>query len=252
MQRNKRKKKKIANRLLMVSLSLGIILSLVYLLMTLFPYYEGREIYSDIQKTVTIEPQTPENPNINTMDLKPLLEVNEEVVGWIRFDEPSVINYPIMQTTDNEKYLHYAWDGTENILGAIFLDKDNSANFQDQNTYIYGHNMSYGGAMFTKLNQYAKKEFALEYPYFYIFTLDGTEHMYQVIGASIMNDESPLYQVSFNDNDEFLSYIQNLQKEFIYTLESSDITVESKIVNLITCTDISGEQRFVLHGKLVS
>ena len=37
---------------------------------------------------------------------KKLLEINPDTIAWIRFpDEPSQINYPVVQGTDNSKYL---------------------------------------------------------------------------------------------------------------------------------------------------
>ena len=52
-----------------------------------------------------------------------LLEINPDTIAWIRFpDEPSQINYPVVQGTDNSKYLKKTFSSNENTLGAIFLN----------------------------------------------------------------------------------------------------------------------------------
>ena len=41
------------------------------------------------------------------VDFDKLKAINPDTIGWIRFSpEPSVINYPIVQGADNDKYLH--------------------------------------------------------------------------------------------------------------------------------------------------
>ena len=42
-------------------------------------------------------------------DWNSLLAMNPEVIGWIRFDNPDRINYPIVQGTSNQKYLTRNW-----------------------------------------------------------------------------------------------------------------------------------------------
>lgn len=53
------------------------------------------------------------------------------------------------------------------------MDANNHADFSDQNTFIYGHNMK-DKTMFGKLNNYKDEEFYKENPYFYIYTPDYT------------------------------------------------------------------------------
>ena len=62
------------------------------------------------------------------------------------------ISYPIVQTTDNDHYLHYTFEGQRNANGAIFLEHTNSSDFEDCNTIIYGHNMR-NGSMFGYISQ---------------------------------------------------------------------------------------------------
>lgn len=66
---------------------------------------------------------------------------------------PIGVDYPVVQGEDNEHYLHYTFDGKENIAGSIFLDYRNRADFTDRKVILYGHNMQ-DGSMFSHLEKY--------------------------------------------------------------------------------------------------
>ena len=71
------------------------------------------------------------------IDFDALAQTNPEVVGWI-YAPGTNINYPVVQTNNNSKYLNTLFDGTANASGAIFLDSDDTApGMVDQQTTIY-------------------------------------------------------------------------------------------------------------------
>ena len=80
-----------------------------------------------------------------------LLEVykntNPDTVAYLDMPGASIA-YPVVQGTDNDHYLHYAFDGTKNYMGSIFMDVANQPDFSDQNTVIYGHNMKKPGMFY--------------------------------------------------------------------------------------------------------
>ena len=53
------------------------------------------------------------------MDFDALRQINPDVVAWIRFDEPAVINYPVVQGSDNSEYLSKTFKGYDNTVGTI-------------------------------------------------------------------------------------------------------------------------------------
>ena len=184
------------------------------------------------------------------VDFDKLKSANKDTVAWIRFDEPSKINYPIVQTTDNDRYLQYTFEGKKTAVGAIFMDAVNAEDFSDRNTFIYGHNMK-NGSMFGHLHKYRDESFYREYPFFYIYTPDGKEVKYQIFAACIVEDTSDTYQRTFADDAAYLQYLQYVQSVSIYNT-GVELTAESKIVSLSTCTNVSVTQRFVVHGVKVS
>lgn len=69
-------------------------------------YMRAAQEYREIQDVAIDEIRTDEKDEASiVVDFSKLEEINPEVVGWIRFEEPKIINYPIVQGKDNKKYL---------------------------------------------------------------------------------------------------------------------------------------------------
>ena len=62
---------------------------------------------------------------------------NPDVIGWIRFDNQDElgINYPILYSGDNEKYLRTDLHGNSHIAGCIFLEGLNKSSMQSVLTH---------------------------------------------------------------------------------------------------------------------
>ncbi len=99
----------------------------------LIPYYSGGEEYDKI-KNIAITAD--EEGKGFTVDFDALLKENEDTVAWIRFDEPAVINYPVVKSADNNEYLTKTFTANDNKLGAIFVDMRNSNDFFQTKTRL--------------------------------------------------------------------------------------------------------------------
>ena len=56
-----------------------------------------------------------------------LYEQNSDIIGWLRIED-TVIDYPMMQTMDDEDYyLDYDFNGDANSNGSLILDTDSTA-----------------------------------------------------------------------------------------------------------------------------
>ena len=158
------------------------------------------------------------------------------------------ISYPIMQGEDNEYYLKHTFEGQAVTAASIFMDANNHADFSDQNTFIYGHNMK-DKTMFGKLNNYKDEEFYKENPYFYIYTPDGKVRMYKVFAASVVKDTSDAYNLTYNSDEEFESYLNLCRESSNYQVDV-EVNAQSQIVSLSTCTNVKEDERFLLQGVL--
>ena len=66
------------------------------------------------------------NMNMNTF-MKELKKINNDVRGWIQVNGTN-INYPFVQTNNNDFYLKHSFDKSYNSSGWIFLDYRNNIN----------------------------------------------------------------------------------------------------------------------------
>lgn len=241
----KRRKKSIWDLLLVIA-GLVFLFSAVSLYRETGDYREGKAEYKELEEAVVEEKETKEGKAF-TVNFKKLQKMNKDVVGWIRFDAPKVLSYPVVQTTDNETYLTKTVDGSQNKVGAIFMDKRNAADFQGQHTVLYGHNMK-DGSMFAGLKKYKKESYYRKHPYFYIYTPDGKVRTYEICSVEITESDSKSYQMEFAEEKEYVEYLQRITKNSLYPAATAE--KERPIVSLSTCTNVKETQRLVVHGIL--
>jgi len=215
-------------------------------------YWEGDKDYKELKELAIQEnDETGEDADASTeprytIDFGALEGVNSDIKAWLRFDEPAIIDYPVVQGRDNEVYLHRTLSGYENTMGAIFINAGNKADFTDRHTIVYGHNMN-NGSMFGELDSYNARSFWEQYPYFYIYTPDGAEIRYKIVAAGVVLSNSDLYQYAFASDEDFEQFLGLLNRTALYDTGAS-LNKDSQIVTLSTCTAATGENRFIVSG----
>lgn len=251
--RGRRKKKGGSNIVSNIILVIAIVVFAVsaYKLYGIFSEYnKGDKEYQKIQDLViNTEKKDDTKEEAFSVDFEKLLEMNSDVVGWIRFDEPSEINYPVVQGRDNEEYLKRTFEANTNKLGTLFVDVNNPGDFSGRNTFIYGHNMR-NGSMFAQLLKYKDDSFYKEHPYFYIYTPDGKVRTYEIFSAGVVKDTSDSYIMDYADDAAFQTYIDYIKQQSAYPT-STEVTTASKIVSLSTCTNVRDDERFLVHGVMI-
>lgn len=201
-------------------------------------------------------------------------------INWKNFSKdtkavleiPGMLEYPVVQSDDNNYYLHRGLDKKYKYSGTLFIDYHNNSNFTDDNTIIYGHNMT-SGRMFGSLKKYKSKQYMQEHKYFFIHTRgtggldDGTDDSfspenpdtsknnsngydevlkYEIKNVCIVNLGSRIYTVQFGDNFTKEDYINSYHGLYGNTLDK-----DKTICTLSTCTNF-GRQRLVVQGSLIS
>ncbi len=181
------------------------------------------------------------------VDFDALRQTNDDVVGWI-YCEGTVINYPIMQSDNNNFYLEHLFDGSYNKTGSITLNSQNSAGFTDNHTLIYGHNMK-NGSMFTTLKRYSAQEFYDEHPIMWIITPDGA-YVLELLAGYVTSAES---QAAFNlgiSGESLTEHVNRAMSRSTFVSTAAPESVE-KLVTLITCSYEYDDARYILLGSLV-
>lgn len=172
------------------------------------------------------------------------------VAGWL-YCEGTNINYPIAQCDDNFYYLHRLLDGTENYSGTLYTDYRCMEYFRGTHTIVYGHNMA-NGTMFGELARYINdSDFYNEHPGMVLSTPDG-DYSVEIFSAFVtVTSNEMLWKTEFSNDEEYEEYLEYIRSENrIPEANKTEVTVNDKIVSLITCAYDTDHSRTVVYGKL--
>ena len=241
--------KKIIYDILFVA-ALAVFLFSAYKLLSIYylNYQEGKE--KDAVQEIAKVPKDPTKEAF-TIDWKALKEKNPEIVGWILIPDTE-ISYPIVQGTDNAYYLNHTFEKKENYAGAIFMDANANASFQDRNTIIYGHNVKHG-TMFAELEKFKEQTFFENHPYLYIFT-EKQNYRCEIFSMYSTTATSASYQIQYANDTAYLNYVDMVKGLSVFP-RNVEVKGKDRILSLSTCSyERNGqpsELRYLLHALLV-
>ena len=182
-----------------------------------------------VTETETEEPTTA--PYVSPIDFEALRAVNPDIVGWITIPGTRV-DYPIVQGTDNDKYLHTSFEGEETIAGSVFLDFESDSDMKGRNNIIYGHNMK-NGTMFKDVNNYKDESFFKENQEFTLYTPEKTIRLKAI--AAYYGEAKPIVRkTKFKTQESFDAFLQEMVSPCSFA-ELPDVEVTS-LYTLVTCS----------------
>lgn len=182
--------------------------------------------------------------NVNFTDLK---KKNNETVAWINVNNTN-INYPVVQTNNNDFYLNHSFNKEYNEAGWVFLDYRNNKNFTDKNTIIYAHSRldkTMFGSLIKTLNEnwYKNKD-----NHIIRISNEYENSLWQIFSIYIIETESYYITTGFNSNVDYQNFLDTLSKRSKYDFNTS-INTNDKILTLSTCYDEN--RKTVVHAKLL-
>ena len=188
---------------------------------------------------------------------------NNEVRGWITYKSTAKkdflnIEYPIVYSGDNEKYLRTDFDGDSNRNGTLFFDGRNcvdSATDKNRALIIYGHNMA-SGQMFAGLNKLLGNVNNARTAATFTMSTLFREDQYKVF-AVVLIDESDnnersynMWRTEFFNDADFESQIDEIRKRSLFDYDKVvDVNADDQILVLSTCTGKSSAH--VKDGRLL-
>ncbi len=176
-----------------------------------------------------------------------LKEKNSDTVGWIKINNTN-IEYPVVQTNDNNYYLSNDFYKNKNSYGWVFMDYRNNSSQLNQNTIIYGHN-SRKKVMFTYLTNTLEKEWYLNKTnQIIIFNTPEANMEWQIFSIYTIDVTSDYLYVDFANSEKFLEFADKMKSRSINDF-GVNIDKNDKILTLSTCLN-SGAKRIVVHAKL--
>ncbi|MBC8544307.1 MAG: class B sortase [Clostridia bacterium] len=184
-----------------------------------------------------------------TLSLEKLRETNPDVVGWIQVPD-TLIDYPVLQTTDNDYYLTKNFYREYNSAGSIFMDYRNDLSAGRDNLVLYGHRMK-DTSMFGNITKFLKEDFFREHPRF-TFITDGHVYTCEIFAVYQTTTDFEYNRVGFDSDTDYLNFIEECRRHSKY---ATDVTVgpEDTIITLSTCDYALDKEkgRLVMQAKLV-
>lgn len=196
-----------------------------------------------------------------------LYEQNQDFIGWLRI-EGTNINYPVMQTPqDEEYYLYRDFYGEENHNGCLIMDTDSNVGVGDReheyqngsvpstNLIIHGHTMK-SGEMFGDLDLYADETYGLEHS---IICFDSLyEHreyeLMAVFYSQVFYENQDVFKYykffQADTGEEFDDWYNNIKQLSLY---DTGVTAEfgDEFITLSCCAYHVEDGRFVVVARRI-
>ena len=223
-------------------------------------------IQKNLKNTALTTPETPETLVIHydddTADTLPdilpeyqtLYSLNKRLIGWVKIDD-TYIDYPVLQTVNNDYYLNHNFDQEEDKNGSIFLDKDCSIYPRSTNLILYGHHMR-SGRMFGQLNKYSSEKFYKEHKYIQFDTIyeKGTYEVMYVFRSKIYEESEIVFKYyQFTDAVSETEFESNMKQMADMSLYDTGVSAEygEELLTLSTCDYYTSDGRFVVVAKKI-
>lgn len=214
------------------------------------------EEIQDTENTEIIEPviEVPkENPywdyinmNMINVDFNGLKRTNPDVVGWLKVNGTN-INYPFVQSSDNDYYLTHSFNKSYNGGGWVFLDYRNNGT-NNKNTIIYAHGRS-DKTMFGTLKNVLNNGWLNNTNNYVIKISTETENsLWQIFSVYRIPTTSDYLQTNFNDETEYQNFLDVIKDRSSHNFDTNVASTDN-ILTLSTCYNNS--DKIVVHAKLI-
>lgn len=177
--------------------------------------------------------------------------LNSDVVGWIKIKDTNV-DYPIVQSHDNEEYLTLTPTLVASKAGSLFVDSH--ASLSGQYAVIHGHNMSKSKIMFAQLTNYGNRAFYDSHRTFELTIGDNTYtyKVFAVYTVDVGDVKNAKYMMFDYPSDiAFANYMNDTLATLSKFPVDTTIGPDDHVISLSTCShNGSGynKNRFVVHA----
>ncbi len=187
-------------------------------------------------------------------EYKTLYKKNKKLIGWLKIDD-TIIDYPVMQTNNNEYYLDHNFNQEYDKNGSLFLDCDCVIYPRSTNLIIYGHHMK-SGQMFGQLQKYAKESYGEKHALIQFDSIyeKATYQVMYVFRSQVYNEDDLVFKyyqfINANSEEEFNSYMKEMAAISLY---DTGVTASygDSLLTLSTCDNSQTDGRFVVVAKRI-
>lgn len=205
------------------------IYNVLFILCVVVVVYAALKIYNQKEEYKKAETEYEQlQKKEKNIDFGELKKLNKDIVAWIKIPGTR-INYPIVQGSDDEEYLHRTFLKKRNSSGAIFLEVKCKKDFTSENNIIYGHHMR-NGTMFADLVKLRDQRFVKKHDLIRLYLPEKTIDLTIVSAYAGKVQRIPIAFKSKEAKEEWEDEIKN-RSEII-----SRKKLEVRIYTFVTCS----------------
>lgn len=182
-----------------------------------------------------------------------------DLFGWLKISGTQ-IDHPVMQSDDEVRgeryyYLHRDYTGQQSEAGSLFVENASSCFPQDDNTVVYGHNMS-NGLNFGILEQYKDAEFYRNHPLIQYDTIyeTGTYQIAAVLITRILYQDEEGFRYyrfyNYHTEQEFQECTDFVKENQLYDT-GEQLQYGDQLLMLSTCEYSKPNGRLVIVAKKI-
>ena len=211
-----------------------------------FTLWDSNYVYGAADPTQYEIYKPSEDDGLSFMELQ---AINPEVIGWLTI-YGTHIDYPMVQGTDNLKYVNTDAKGRYSLSGSVFVDVDCSRDFSDFSTIVHAHHMD-KDLMFGEIGNFSEKSYfdAREHGVMYF---DGQDHgiqFFAFLHTSAYNTE--VFRTKIVTEEEQKAYLELLLRSAMHT-RNIPVTINDRIVLFATCSQSTTDGRSILVGRITN
>lgn len=200
-----------------------------------------------VEYTVTNDEGKKEKLDFLFVNFDDLIKRNSETVAWLKSDDLK-LDYPIVQSGDNDFYLSHDIDKKNNAAGWLFMDYENNPNILDFHTVIYGHNRRdkvVFGNLKSLLEQGVASKEGIDRIY---FTTLNNSYIFEICSVYITEyTDSLAFTTNFTSSEEKQQFVDKLvSSNLLAEFARDDLSVNDKFLTLSTCHGASGTSKRLL------
>lgn len=207
------------------------------------------------EPSVTIHYTEEESVELTVLpEYQTLYQKNKKLIGWLTI-EGTGIDYPVMQTANNEYYLDHNFNQEYDKNGSIFMDAACDVVHRSTNLIIYGHHMK-SGKMFGNLNSYSSREYCEKHSTIRFDTIyeRGVYQVMYVFRSRIYNEDEVVFKYyQFIDAASEKEFESNMKEMAALSLYETGVTASygDELLTLSTCDSSETDGRFVVVAKRI-
>lgn len=234
-----------------------------------YSYYQSNQLYDDVKEDYYEAQEATDygtSMDLKASDLlimkdhsngsieppldKGIFSEYDDVIGWISI-EGTAIDYPVLQSTDNDYYLEHNFKGEQDKKGSIYMDYRNGNMSEDQNYLIYGHKMS-DGSMFSDLANYVQgnnyREFFQTHDIitYHDFRTESRWKIFSVYVVDLDREDYYLFPNYLFDH-EYQTFIDDIQRRSVHKTDI-EVTTDDQLMSLVTCNYWFDNARVIVHA----